>query len=206
MKQRDANWHRSGALGFTLIELMVVMGLMAIIIAIGVPRMVQGNRTPLGESLNVVMEACAAARRQAILSGRTTSMTIRPAEGDAGFTVTVGASGGSPRPSEMEAINNSGTEPIMDELSPPVPKPKGGAGFTGRIHDEVAIYGLFVNFKDMMDGDQEQAVVKFYSNGTTDEFTVAMRHEFGDQVLRFVQLDSVTGLAYMKNQSEIFLP
>ncbi len=205
MKQREANWYPSGALAFTLIELMVVMGLMAIIIAIGVPRMVQGNRTPLGESLNVVMEACAAARRQAILSGRTTSMTIRPAEGDAGFTVTVGAGGGSPRASEMEAIN-SVTEPIMDELSPPVPKPKGGAGFTGRIHDEVAIYGLFVNFKDMMDGDQEQAVVKFYSNGTTDEFTVAMRHEFGDQVLRFVQLDSVTGLAYMKNQSEIFLP
>ena len=205
MKQREANWYPSGALAFTLIELMVVMGLMAIIIAIGVPRMVQGNRTPLGESLNVVMEACAAARRQAILSGRTTSMTIRPAEGDAGFIVTVGAGGGSPRPAEMEAIN-SDTEPIMDELSPPVSKPKGGAGFTGRIHDEVAIYGLFVNFKDMLDGDQEQAVVKFYSNGTTDEFTVAMRHEFGDQVLRFVQLDSVTGLAYMKNQSEIFLP
>mgnify|MGYP003313870993 FL=1 len=77
MKPRRANRGRAAISAFTLIELMVVMGLMMIIIAVGVPRMVQGNRTPLGESLNAVMEACAAARRQAILSGSTAKVTIR---------------------------------------------------------------------------------------------------------------------------------
>ena len=48
MKPRCANPGRAAVSAFTLIELMVVMGLMMIIIAIGVPKMVQGNRTPLG--------------------------------------------------------------------------------------------------------------------------------------------------------------
>ena len=77
MNPSRANRDHAAVSAFTLIELMVVMGLMMIIIAVDVPRMVQGNRTPLGESLNAVMEACAAARRQAILSGSTSRVTIR---------------------------------------------------------------------------------------------------------------------------------
>ena len=81
------------------------------------------------------------------------------------------------------------------------PKPGGGIGFNGRIHDEVAIHFISVNFNDPLDEDQVE--VKFYTNGTSDEFTIGMRHEYGDQVLRFVQLDSVTGLAYIKTEYEI---
>ena len=77
MNPRRANPGRTAVSAFTLIELMVVIGLMMIVLAIGVPRMVQGNRSPLGESLNAVMEACAAARRQAILTGSTSRVTIR---------------------------------------------------------------------------------------------------------------------------------
>ena len=74
-------------------------------------------------------------------------------------------------------------------------------GFNGRFHDEVAIHFISVNFNDPLDEDQVE--VKFYTNGTSDEFTIGMRHEYGDQVLRFVQLDSVTGLAYIKTEHEI---
>ena len=74
-------------------------------------------------------------------------------------------------------------------------------GFNGRFHDEVAIHFISVNFNDPLDEDQVEG--KFYANGTSDEFTIGMRHEYGDQVLRFVQLDSVTGLAYIKTEHEI---
>ena len=67
-------------------------------------------------------------------------------------------------------------EGSVDEAPKPSPKPGGGAGFNGRIHDEVAIHFISVNFSDPMDEDQVE--VKFYSNGTSDEFTIGMRHEY----------------------------
>ncbi len=200
MKPRRVNPGSVAVSAFTLIELMVVMGLMMIIIAIGVPKMVQGNRSPLGESLNAVMEACAAARRQAILSGGTSRVTIRGAEEGTGFIITAG-SGGSRSSVQKDGDINSDMTGFLDETPRPAPKPSVAAGFSGRIHDEVAIHFIAVNFNDPMDEDQVE--VKFYSNGTSDEFTIGMRHEFGDAVLRFVQLDSVTGLAYIKTEDEI---
>ena len=200
MKSRRANRGRAAVSAFTLIELMVVMGLMMIIIAVGVPRMVQGNRTPLGESLNAVMEACAAARRQAILSGSTAKVTIRGAEEGTGFLISAGAGGGKPKAANV-ADANADLGGFPDETPKPTPKPGGGIGFNGRIHDEVAIHFISVNFNDPLEEDQVE--VKFYFNGTSDEFTIGMRHEYGDQVLRFVQLDSVTGLAYIKTEHEI---
>ena len=200
MKPRRANRGRAAVSAFTLIELMVVMGLMMIIIAVGVPRMVQGNRTPLGESLNAVMEACAAARRQAILSGSTAKVTIRGAEEGTGFLISAGAGGGKPKAANV-ADANADLGGFPDETSKPTPKPGGGIGLNGRIHDEVAIHFISVNFNDPLEEDQVE--VKFYFNGTSDEFTIGMRHEYGDQVLRFVQLDSVTGLAYIKTEHEI---
>ena len=200
MKPRRANPGRAADSAFTLIELMVVMGLMMIIIAIGVPRMVQGNRTPLGESLNAVMEACAAARRQAILTGSTSGVTIRGAEEGTGFIISAGSGGGRSRAQKDRDIN-SDMVGYLDEAPKPAPKPSAGAGFSGRIHDEGAIHFISVNFSDPMEEDQVE--VKFYSNGTSDEFTIGMRHEYGDAVLRFVQLDSVTGLAYIKTDNEI---
>ena len=200
MNPRRANPGRTAVSAFTLIELMVVMGLMMIILAIGVPKMVQGNRSPLGESLNAVMEACAAARRQAILTGSTSGVTIRGAEEGTGFIISAGSGGGRSRAQKDRDINSDMAD-FLDETPRPASKPSAGAGFSGRIHDEVAVHFISVNFDESMDKDQVE--VKFYFNGTSDEFTIGMRHEYGDAVLRFVQLDSVTGLAYIKTEYEI---
>ena len=200
MNPRRANPGRTAVSAFTLIELMVVMGLMMIILAIGVPKMVQGNRSPLGESLNAVMEACAAARRQAILTGSTSRVTIRGAEEGTGFIISAGSGGGRSGAQKDRDINSDMAD-FLDETPKPASKPSAGAGFSGRIHDEVAVHFISVNFDESMDKDQVE--VKFYFNGTSDEFTIGMRHEYGDAVLRFVQLDSVTGLAYIKTEYEI---
>ena len=135
MKLRRPNKGVAADSAYTLIELMVVMGLMMIILAIGVPKMVQGNRTPLGESLNAVMEACAAARRQAILSGSTARVTIRGAEEGTGFLISAGAGGGRAKAAKVEDVY-TGLEGSVDEAPKPSPKPSSApgsaAGFTMR--------------------------------------------------------------------------
>ena len=120
MNPRRATPGRTAVSAFTLIELMVVMGLMMIILAIGVPKMVQGNRSPLGESLNAVMEACAAARRQAILTGSTSRVTIRGAEEGTGFIISAG-SGGSKSSAQKDGDINSDMADFLDETPRPAP-------------------------------------------------------------------------------------
>jgi hypothetical protein len=127
-------------------------------------------------------------------------VTIRGAEEGTGFIISAGSGGGRAKARKAESIN-SDMVGYLDEAPKPAPKPSAGAGFSGRIHDEVAVHFISVNFDESMDKDQVE--VKFYSNGTSDEFTIGMRHEYGDAVLRFVQLDSVTGLAYIKTEYEI---
>ena len=124
---------------FTLIELMVVMGLIMIVMTLGIPRLVQHNETPLGGSISAVMDACASARSKAILSGKPMKMIVDASN----YSVTVG---------------------------------------------------------------EGRAEVTFPPNGTSDEFTIGMIHVTGDNVQRFVQLDSVTGLAYLKTEDEIQNP
>ena len=55
---------------FTLLELMLVIGVIMIAMTIGIPRLVHNNETPLGGSISAVMDACASARSKAILSGK----------------------------------------------------------------------------------------------------------------------------------------
>ena len=58
--RQSSKWLANSA--FTLIELMVVIGLIMIVMTIGIPRLIYNNETPLGGSLSAVMAACAAAR------------------------------------------------------------------------------------------------------------------------------------------------
>ena len=78
---------------FTLIELMVVMGLIMIVMTLGIPRLVQHNETPLGGSISAVMDACASARSKAILSGKPMKMIVDASN----YSVTVGAGAPSQR-------------------------------------------------------------------------------------------------------------
>jgi len=180
---------------FTLIELMVVMGLIMIVMTLGIPRLVQHNETPLGGSISAVMDACASARSKAILSGRPMKMIV-DAES---YSVTVGV--GAPKPKVVSESPDSelpiNREPDEERKPPPSTDP----AFSGKIHEDVGVPFLAVNFLPYE--DVGRAEVTFHPNGTSDEFTIGMVHITGDNVQRFVQLDSVTGLAYIKTEDEI---
>ena len=183
---------------FTLIELMVVIGLIMIVMTIGIPRLIYNNETPLGGSLSAVMDACAAARTKAILSGQTTKVIIDSET----YSVTLGGVSTKPK-TELESLNPDTNN--LDSLNDdPKQTAQTGSSFSGKIHADVGVDFLAVNFKNM--SEAERAEINFFPNGTSDEFAIGMRHITGDGVQRFVHLDSVTGLAYLKTGDEMLAP
>jgi prepilin-type N-terminal cleavage/methylation domain-containing protein len=67
---------------FTLIEVMVVVAVIGIIMAMGIPSIVRTMRKEgMRKAVSDLVEACNEARATAILSGQTSDLVIRPMEG-----------------------------------------------------------------------------------------------------------------------------
>ena len=160
---------------FTLIELMVVVGIIGIVMTIAIPSIYQTvHQDSMRKAVSDVMEACSHARAQAILNGTPMALRIRPADRE--FQV-VALSGGK----KMDAGD---------------PEPDGGtasgaATFTVRLSERIIIEMLDVNFFEYK--DEDEAVVHFYPNGTSDEFTVVLLNDQNEA--RKISLEVVTALA-----------
>src|SRR5581483_11253570 len=67
----------AGRGGFTLIEIMVVVALLALILTMGIPAIYSAlHRDPMTQTLKDLTEACRVARAQAIISGNPSVMRI----------------------------------------------------------------------------------------------------------------------------------
>ena len=76
--------------GFTLIELMMVVLIMGIVMAAGIPSLMSSARKEgMRKAVSDVVMACEKARANAIISGTTTEVHFRPQDG------TVSVKGGS---------------------------------------------------------------------------------------------------------------
>lgn len=146
--------------GFTMIEIMLVIGIFAIVIGMGAPSFYQSvKKEPMRKALTGVAEACQAARAQAILHGKTVSLSIQPQERT--FSVEGGgATSGQP-----------------------------GAVTSGEIADSIGIEMLDVNLIEYREADF--ARVRFFPNGTSDEFTLILRSSRNDWVK--LAVDPTTG-------------
>jgi prepilin-type N-terminal cleavage/methylation domain-containing protein len=83
--------HSSLADAFTLIEIMVVVAIMGIIIAAGIPSLYgMLHKEGLRKATSDVLETCQSARAAAIMSGSTTELVFHPKDG----TCETGESGG----------------------------------------------------------------------------------------------------------------
>jgi prepilin-type N-terminal cleavage/methylation domain-containing protein len=164
---------------FTLIELMIVMGIVAIIMTTGVPAFVHAMRKEgLRKAVSDMVEGCSHARAQAILHGLPTELVIRAEDG----SITV-------RPMQFRK---------SDEDSGSVGPEPGGPStaittFKANLPEDIAIKLLYVNFQDQM--EYSEARVRFFPNGTCDEFTVILSSPTAEQE---VTLDVITGLADVK--------
>jgi prepilin-type N-terminal cleavage/methylation domain-containing protein len=79
--------------GFTMIELMIVIAIIALTLSVGVPAMFRvAGKDSLRATTTGIMDACHFARAQAILTGTTQDLVIRPRDGTftaPGMTETV---------------------------------------------------------------------------------------------------------------------
>jgi type II secretion system protein H len=82
--------HSSFARGFTLIEIMVVVAIMGIIMAAGIPSLYGFmHKSGLRKTMSDLLETCQSARAAAIMSGSPAELIIHPRDG------TVEVAGGS---------------------------------------------------------------------------------------------------------------
>jgi type II secretion system protein H len=167
--------------GFTLIELMIVIGIVGIIIAAGVPPFVHALRKEgLRKAVADVVEACSHARAQAILRGAPAEMTIRAEDGQ----ITI-------RQLQVRKTEEDAGGPAL--AAEPAPAPSAPSNFKTNLPDDIAVKFLYVNFQDQM--EFPEAHVRFFPNGTCDEFTIILSSASAEQQ---ISMDVITGLADVK--------
>lgn len=172
---------------FTLIELMIVIGIMAVIVAMGIPMIYHTlHKEGLTKAVNDTVEVLGTARRLAILQGRMTEVIFHPKESRLEV-----AGGASPRPSANES---EGAAPA----NTPAPD---NSGLSAQLPSNVIIEMLDVNMSGIEYRDAEFVRVRFYPNGTCDELTMLLRSDQNQR--RGISLEVTTGLASVLNDADL---
>lgn len=166
------NVHRPKPVGFTLIEIMIVVGILGLVAMWGLPAIYRVSRQEtIREAVNDIVEVCSHARAQAILQGRTVELVVRPQE----RRISLGGAG-------------SGADASEPSLLGGVP---GATRASAQWPDRVMLEMLDINFVEYKDA--EEARVRFFPNGTCDELTMILRSDANEY--RKISLEVTTGLA-----------
>jgi type II secretory pathway pseudopilin PulG len=171
---------RPSCIAFTLLEIMIVVGIMGLIMAMGVPIAYKAwHKAPMAKAVTDVVEVCSNARARAILQGQQVDLIIYPRERR--FGVSSAAGGLSPSPGGMPAVPTAFVN---------VPS---GSGLSGQLPDQVLIEDLDINKIPGGFRDVEQARVRFFPNGTCDEMSLFLLSDRGERCE--ILLEVTTGLA-----------
>jgi len=128
---------------FTMIEIMLVIGILALVMTLGVPAIYSSvKKGPMRSAITGVTQACDIAKARAVLGGKRVNITFKPLERS--YSVEGGAMKGA------------------------------GPGVTGSgtIDESIVIEMLDVNLTEYR--EQDTALVRFYPDGTSDEFTLIL--------------------------------
>ena len=172
---------------FTLIELMVVIGILALIMATGIPAIYQMNKKEgMRQATESLIKVCGNARQRAIFSGTVTRVIFHPSEKR--FEV----SGGGGRPAAGNQRYDENGEVIIPTQAPPPT----GDGITGTFGEDLVIEMLDVNLVECREFDS--AEVRFFPNGTCDELTIILRSNKGEW--RKISTELTTGIVTFTEQ------
>lgn len=165
--QRQASGKKAGA--FTLMELMVVVGIMGLVAAMSVPAILQVRReAPMRKAVNDVLEICSRARAGAVIKDTKARVIFHPR------TKEIFLEGGD---ANSALTTRMGQGPVM----------------SAQFDPSVTIEGLFINLKEWTAADE--ASVTFYDNGTCDEMTLVLSCGGERQM---ITLELATALAEVK--------
>ena len=138
--------------GFTLIEIMVVVAIMAIVMLMSIPFIRSGMRKEsLAEAMRELEEVCASARRKAILQGSMAEIIFRPKER------TFQVAGGSANSGTGEAVSADATT-----------APAAHSGESGHIPDDLMVDMLDVNLADTKIPKKRECALSKWHRRRTD--------------------------------------
>jgi prepilin-type N-terminal cleavage/methylation domain-containing protein len=130
---------------FTLIEIMLVVGIMALIVSMGIPSIYRmWNKEGMRKAVEDITDVCVNARARAILTGAPAEIVFHPLEKR--FEV----SGGGDSPTALSGKNMS-----------------------GQFGNDINIEMLDINLLEYK--ESELARVRFFPNGTSDEMALSLQ-------------------------------
>ena len=172
--------------GFTLIEIMIVVAIMAIIMTMSVPIVYKvWHKAPMRKAVSELVEVCSNARARAIMHSTMTEVVFHSDDGR--FEVSGG--GGAPSPGGGQIAAPMSGMPTAS-----------GSGMSGQIPENVAIASLKINgvrYVPREDVDVHEARVRFYPNGTCDEMRLVFLSDAGE--FQGVFLEITTSLASVES-------
>ncbi len=147
--KHDGQKVRSGRRGaFTLLELMVVVGIIGLVAAMSVPALLQLHRqAPMVKVIDDLREMAERARAGAVLKNTMTSMVFEPRSGKVQLVAG---------DNNAALTTRLGSKPVMSTQFDP----------------SVNVEQLWVNAKDWTAA--AAAPVNFYDNGTSDEMILVL--------------------------------
>lgn len=172
--------------GFTLIELMIVIGIMAVVMAISVPSFYRTiERDSIRRATQDVLDIFQRARTRAIVSGRPVQLVIQPKTQVLMVMPLEEPEGLTLEDYVLQEVENALRADVAGEET-------GSRGKdTMRLSDRMRILFIGVNFvADLQESDM--VPVRFYPNGTSDEFTMVIVSDSNES--RVFQLDVPTAL------------
>ena len=178
---------RPNRAGFTLIEIMIVVGIMGLIALIGIPSIYQlakkeGMRRAVTDMKDVINNA----RARAILSGKEAQLKFYPTERR--FEIT----GGAPAPANPDSAPPAPAEASTSSQNPIS---------SGTLPEDVSFGMLVVDGVNYL--ESEWTRVRFFPNGTCDELRLVLE-QTGTEVIRGIELETTTGFIKMtSNPMEI---
>ena len=180
---RGRRWHAwavAGAPGFTLIEVMVVVGIMGMILAAGIPSLYKlTQKEGLRKVTSDVVEVCSKARAQAILRGTPVDLIFHPRE----RRLEVGAAVAPAAERAGAGVDSGGRTPAVAPVK------------EAQIPEDMVIEMLDINLSEYR--DSEWARVRFFPNGTSDELTLVLHSSKNEW--KKITLEVTTGLASVDN-------
>lgn len=165
--------------GFTLIEIMLVVGIMGIFLIAGIPSLYRFlHRQGFPKTVNDIVEVCNNARARAIMQSSTTEIIFHPLEGHCELSGTSAPAGTGEK--TLSSLNSGA---VSAQFS---------AGVTLEMLD--------VNQTEYKEA--EIARVRFFPNGTCDEMTLILRSDRNEW--RKISLEVTTGLVNIESDPQQF--